>query len=50
MANSIVYLIDYALKFKNKFLTINFECGQQNIDPEVEMKGLQAMIEVVIDI
>jgi hypothetical protein len=50
MASSINYLVNYLVKFKNKFLTVNFKCDQQNIDPEVEHKGLQAMIEVVIDI
>jgi len=51
MANSIIYLVSYVVKFKNKFLAVNFKCGQQNIDPEVEHnKGLQAMIEIVIDI
>jgi hypothetical protein len=51
MANSIIYLVNYVVKFKNKFLAINFECGQQNIDQDVEHnKGLQATIEVVIDI
>jgi hypothetical protein len=48
MANSIIYLVEYVVKFKNKFLAVNFKCGQQNIQPEVEHEGLQAMIEVVI--
>lgn len=48
MANSIIYLVDYVVKFNNKFLAVNFKCGQQNIQPEVEHEGLQAMIEVVI--